>query len=121
MFHRVPRSGKLCLFGSGIFPSCLFSSISAIAESEQGMRPVAYLWTEEQNHARFWDTGAVRIRSLAAWHDRRLSPMGFGGAETGSCAANPFPYPSRVMSCNDVPGFWDDHCEYRDIFKKALT
>ena len=75
MFHRVPRSGKLCLFGSGIFPSCLFSSISAIAESEQEMRPVAYLWTEEQNHARFWDTGAVRIRILAGWRDRRPSPM----------------------------------------------
>ena len=29
--------------------------------------------------------------------------------------------PFRVMSCNDVPVFWDDHCEYRDIFKKALT
>ena len=47
-------------------------------------------------------------------------------AETGSCAANPFPYPSlapspfRAMPCN-VPVFWDDHCEYRDIFKKALT
>lgn len=36
---------------------------------------------------------ALRIRSLAAWRDRRLSPMGFGGAETGSCAANPFLYP----------------------------
>ena len=51
----------------------------------------------------------------------------FGGAETGSCAANPFPYPTllapspfRAMPCN-VPVFWDDHCEYRDIFKKALT
>lgn len=69
---------------------------------------------------------ALRIRSLAAWRDRRLSPMGFGGAETGSCAANPFPYPPlapspfRAMPCN-VPVFWDDHCEYRDIFKKALT
>ena len=41
LFHKMPRSGKLYLFGSGIFPSCLFSSISAIAESEQGMRPVA--------------------------------------------------------------------------------
>ena len=52
--------------------------------------------------------------------------MGFGGAETGSCAANLFPYPPlapspfRAMPCN-VPVFWDDHCEYRDIFKKALT
>ena len=43
-----------------------------------------------------------------------------------SCAANLFPYPPlapspfRAMPCN-VPVFWDDHCEYRDIFKKALT
>ena len=33
----------------------------------------------------------------------------------------PWPLPrSRAMPCN-VPVFWDDHCEYRDIFKKALT
>ena len=57
---------------------------------------------------------------------RRGATGGFGGAETGSCAANPFPYPPlapspfRAMPCN-VPVFWDDHCEYRDIFKKALT
>ena len=30
------------------------------------------------------------------------------------------PSPFRAMPCN-VPVFWDDHCEYRDIFKKALT
>ena len=30
------------------------------------------------------------------------------------------PPPFRVMSCNDVPVFWDDHCEYRDIFKKGV-
>ena len=41
---------------------------------------------------------ALRIRSLAAWRDRRLSPMGFGGAETGSCAANPFLYPPLAPS-----------------------
>ena len=30
------------------------------------------------------------------------------------------PSPFRAMPCN-VPVFWDEHCEYRDIFKKALT
>ena len=44
---------------------------------------------------------ALRIRSLAAWRDRRLSPMGFGGAETGSCTASnprgPSPVPCDVM------------------------
>ena len=116
---RSDATPHLC----GIFPSCLFSSVNAIAESEQGMRPVAYLWTEEQNHARFWDTGAVRIRSLAGWRDRRPSPMALAAQKRVPVRLRirAAPPPFRVMSCNDVPVFWDDHCEYRDIFKKALT
>lgn len=33
----------------------------------------------------------------------------------------PWPLPRSVRCHATFPVFWDDHCEYRDIFKKALT